>query len=93
VKQDIEDLRGRFAWWLMKLCYRIVERIDRRAVPKYASVFGSFTFERGVGIVLHTDEMLKGKVQIWPDGSQLGCKVFYLNDWDYERAHTEAVNG
>ena len=86
----IKDIRGRFAWWLMKVCYRVVEKIDRRAVPKYASVFGGFTFERGVGVVLHADPIVGNKVETWFDGS-MGCKLFYLNDWDYERAHDEAV--
>lgn len=69
-----KNVRERFAWWLMRTAYVIVERIDRKAVPKYASL--SFTFESGEGFKLRN--------------GQRGCKLFYLNDWDYERAHDEA---
>lgn len=56
------------------LLRRIADRIDHAGAPKGMSY--SFTFECGEGIRFRDD----GK----------GCRLWYLGDDDYERAHTEA---
>ena len=50
------------------------DRIDHAGAPKITH--WSFTFERGRGLVFRED----GK----------GCRVAYLGDAEYERAHAEA---
>lgn len=57
---------------------RVADRIDYTHAPK--ALRASFTFERGRGIVFHED------------GGR-GCPLWYLQDSDYERAHTEAIDG
>lgn len=67
-------VRLRFANWLMLVAYRVVEKIDRRAVPKRTGF--SFKFEQGVGVVFN-------------DGfgaGEDGCPIWYLNDADYDKA-------
>lgn len=53
---------------------RIADRLDRPGAPKATHV--SFTFEEHVGIVFRDD----GR----------GCRLWYLGDADYERAHDQA---
>ncbi len=50
------------------------DRIDRAGAPKGLSY--TFTFELGEGIRFRED----GR----------GCRLWYLGDVDYEKAHTEA---
>jgi hypothetical protein len=50
------------------------DRIDPRGAPRAMSV--RFTFEERVGIVFRQDNR--------------GCRLWYLGDADYERAHDEA---
>jgi hypothetical protein len=50
------------------------DRIDRAGAPKASHV--TFTFEERTGIVFRDD----GR----------GCRVWYLGDADYEKAHDEA---
>lgn len=52
------------------------DRIDRAHAPK--ATHWHFTFERGVGAVFNEDSR--------------GCRLWYLGDEDYERAHAEAAN-
>jgi hypothetical protein len=52
----------------------LADRIDRPGAPK--ATHWRFTFERGEGIRFRED----GR----------GCRVWYLGDDDYERAHAEA---
>lgn len=49
------------------------DRIDRHGAPK--AIGWSFTFERGIGIQFHRD----GR----------GCRLWYLGDDEYERAHVK----
>ena len=53
---------------------KYADRLDDAGAPKAMSV--RFTFEDRVGIVFRDD----GR----------GCRLWYLGDVDYERAHTEA---
>jgi len=53
---------------------KYADRLDRPGAPKATHV--RFTFEDHVGIVFRDD----GR----------GCRLWYLGDADYERAHTEA---
>lgn len=55
---------------------RVADRIDRQGAPKAMSY--SFTFERNRGIVFNSEHR--------------GCRLWYLGDADYERAHSEALN-
>jgi hypothetical protein len=50
------------------------DRIDYAGAPRASHI--TFTFEEYIGIVFRED----GR----------GCRVWHLNDADYERAHTEA---
>jgi hypothetical protein len=56
------------------LLRRIADRIDPPGAPKGTGF--SFTIERGEGIKFRED----GR----------GCRIWYLGDEDYDRAHTEA---
>lgn len=69
----------RFALWLMAWCYRLVERVDRRAVPKVS--MWAFTFERGRGAVLNTSAL---------SSDRRGAQLMYMDDVDYERAWTDS---
>lgn len=60
--------------WLAERLRRIADRIDYAGSPK--AMGWSFTFEQGEGIRFRED----GR----------GCRLWYLGDRDYERAHTEA---
>jgi len=53
---------------------KYADRLDHAGAPKAISV--RFTFEDHVGIMFRDD----GR----------GCRLWYLGDQDYERAHTEA---
>lgn len=53
---------------------RIADRIDRPGAPKATHL--SFTFEERTGIAIRDD----GR----------GCRLWYLNDAEHERAHAEA---
>lgn len=55
---------------------RLADHIDYPHAPK--AIGHSFTFEDGKGIVFH-------------EGRDRGCPLWYLQDSDYERAHTEAA--
>lgn len=52
----------------------IADRIDHPGAPK--ATHWHFTFERGRGVVFNE----QGR----------GCRLWYLGDADYERAHAEA---
>ena len=56
---------------------RLADRIDYHGAPK--AIGWTFTFEPGRGIVFHEDH-----------GPGKGCRLWYLGDDEYERAHTEA---
>jgi hypothetical protein len=66
---------------MMARCYRLVELIDRRAVPKCSP--WAFTFEEGRGAVINNS------------GSSLnarrGAALWYTNDLDYERAWSDST--
>lgn len=53
---------------------RLADRIDHRGAPKLSHI--SFTFEEGLGLVFRDDGC--------------GCRLAWLGDDEYERAHTEA---
>jgi hypothetical protein len=71
--------REKFAHWLMRWAYRIVERVDRQAVPKVSP--WAFTFEPGRGAVIN---------DTGSSSERKGAMLLYLNDHDYERAHNDA---
>lgn len=54
---------------------RLADRIDHRGAPKVTN--WTFTFELGRGLVFRQD----GR----------GCRVAYLGDDEFEKAHAEAV--
>lgn len=56
---------------------RYADRLHHPSAPKL--IGWSFTFERGVGIVFND----RGR----------GCRLAYLGDDEYERAHSEAKDG
>ncbi|AHN84109.1 hypothetical protein GJ25_gp098 [Mycobacterium phage Hawkeye] len=68
------------AYRMMRWAYRIVVRIDRGPVPKL-SMF-AFTFEEGLGAVVNNTG---------GDATQIGARLFYINDVDYERAHQDSI--
>ena len=53
---------------------RLADRIDRQGAPKLTH--WTFTFERGRGLV-------------WREDGR-GCRVAYLGDDEYEKAHSHA---
>ena len=65
---------GGMTKWLAKRLRLIADRIDYAGAPKAMS--WSFTFEDGEGIRFRQD----GR----------GCRLWYLSDRDYERAHSES---
>jgi hypothetical protein len=69
--------------WLARRLRDFADRIDRAGAPK-ATGF-SFTFEPGRGAVVH------GTSGIHRVG-QPGCPLYYLNDQDWLRAHSEQVD-
>lgn len=62
---------------LAKLLRRLADRIDYHGAPKATHL--SFTFERGQGLVVNED----GR----------GCRLWYLGDDQYAKAHAEATDG
>lgn len=54
---------------------KMADRMDHYGAPK--ATHWHFTFERGEGLVFNEE----GR----------GCRVWYLNDDEYERAHSEAL--
>lgn len=72
-------MRAHFAKWLMRWAYRLVERIDPKAVPKVSP--WAFTFERGIGAVINDTGC---------SSARRGCMLLYLDDYDYERAFTDS---
>lgn len=73
-------MKRRLAEWMRKWA----DRIDWPGAPKATHL--TFTFEAGKGIVIHG---LNGEPEpIAPPG----CRLWYLNDADYEKAHTEAID-
>lgn len=75
-------MRLRFALWLMHLAYRVVELIDRRAVPKATHM--TFRFETGVGMVIYAEH---AALHDSFEASLKGCRLWYLDDLDYAKAH------
>lgn len=73
-------MRKRFAHWLMDTCYRIVERIDRSAVPKMSPF--AFTFEANEGAVINATAL---------SSKRRGCRLLYENDTEYERSWTDSA--
>lgn len=71
-------MKRRIAQWMRKWA----DRLDHHGAPKL--IGWTFTFERGEGIVFH-DRPIS-----WPRPK--GCRLAYLGDDEYERAHTEADN-
>jgi hypothetical protein len=69
-------VKRRLARWMR----RTADRIDRAGAPKASSM--TFTFENRRGIVVHGLD----------DGPARGCRLWYLNDAEYEKAWTEAVD-
>lgn len=78
----MKRLRSVLADHLMAWAYIVVGWLDPAYVPKLTPY--SFTFERGRGLVIHET----------PISNRLdhGCRLFYLNDTAYARAHTDAEN-
>lgn len=75
-------MRLRFALRLMHLAYRVIELIDRRAVPKATHM--TFRFEDNVGMVIYaTNAVIDDSFE----SSRKGCRLWYLDDLDYEKAH------
>lgn len=62
-------MRKRIGYWLR----RLADHIDYRGAPRHTHL--SFTFEYGVGLVVHDD----GR----------GCHLWYLGMDEYERAHLD----
>ncbi|SRR6266704_5384924 len=60
--------------WLGERLRRLADRLDYGGAPR--AIGWSFTFERGEGIRFRDD----GK----------GCRLWYLSEADYDKAHTEA---
>lgn len=60
--------------WIANKFRRLADRIDYAGAPK--AMHWSFTFENREGIRFRED----GK----------GCRLWYLNDAEYRKAHTEA---
>ena len=60
--------------WLAHRMRKWADRIDRPGAPK--SMGYTFTFERGEGVRFRQD----GR----------GCRLWYLGDLDYDRAHDDA---
>lgn len=60
--------------WLADWMRKMADRLDYEGAPKLTE--WSFTFERGRGQVFRED----GK----------GCRLAYLDDAEYKRAHAEA---
>ena len=71
-------MKRRLARWMR----RTADRWDRAGAPKCSGL--SFTFERGVGSVLH------GELCSY-NPEQPGCLLWYLNDEEYSKAYSEAV--
>ena len=65
---------GRMKHYLADKLRRLADRIDDHGAPKALGL--SFTFEDRVGLVIHDDDR--------------GCRIWYLNDDEYERAHHPA---
>ena len=87
-KTEPITFREKLAMFLMRQAYIWIEKIDRKAVPKLSSF--TFTIEKGEGAVVH--QYMNGIV-VCPDWAKLpGATLFYINDYDYDKAHTEAVN-
>lgn len=63
-------------WFARLAAYyrRLADRIDHQGAPKLSHL--TFTFEDGVGIVFRDDGH--------------GCRLAWLGDGEYERAHEEA---
>ncbi|MFA5711489.1 hypothetical protein [Mycolicibacterium sp.] len=74
-----DSRRLRFAFWLMHRCYWLVERVDRRAVPKVSP--WAFTFERGRGAVINTTGS---------SSDRRGARLMYSDDVDYGRAWSDS---
>ena len=74
--------RVALAYWLMMVCYRIVERIDRGPVPKCSP--WAFTYEANKGAVINNSG---GMIH-----HRRGALLWYINDRDYERAHEDSIS-
>lgn len=61
--------------WIAKRLRRLADRIDHAGAPK--AISWSFTFEPGHGTVFNQE----GR----------GCRLWYLGDAEYDRAHDEAL--
>lgn len=88
-KAEPVTFREKLAMFLMRQAYIWIEKIDRKAVPKASPFTLTFKYKVGDGCTTWG----KGWT-IWGDGwSGPGASLFYINDYDYDKAHTEAVNG
>lgn len=63
---------------------RLADRIDHAGAPKATHL--TMTIESGKGIVIHG---LNGEPE---PVKPRGCTLWYLNDEEYEKVHTEAEN-
>ncbi|AMU55782.1 hypothetical protein PP336_14485 [Mycobacteroides abscessus] len=61
----------------------LADRLDDAGAPKTTGM--TFTFEPGIGTVVHG-------VDFHDPNRGRGCRLAYLGDDEYEKAHTEAVN-
>ena len=88
-KAEPTTFREKLAMFLMRQAYKWIEKIDRKAVPKITSL--TMTIERNRGMVIWGNEILRPKCQ-WTWGQPPGTALCYITDYDYEKAHAEAVN-
>jgi hypothetical protein len=70
-------VRSKLGDWLR----RLAELIDRPGTPKATHL--SFTFEDGIGMVVHSGPITSGP-------NRLGCQLWYLNDDDYRHAFADS---
>lgn len=60
--------------WVARRLRMVADRLDHAGAPKATS--WSFTFEEGIGIAFRQD----GR----------GCRLWYLGDTEYEKAHSQS---
>lgn len=75
-----QPVRLKVALVVMSWAYRLVEKIDVRAVPKMPGL--AFTFETGRGLVVN---------ETGNGSHRRGCILLYPNDVEYDRAHTDGT--
>lgn len=66
---------------IAKAMRRWADRLDDDGAPKLMNL--SFTFEDGIGMVIHSGPIASRE-------GQIGCQLAYLHEDDYRRAHADA---